>query len=180
MQPETIKEKDRFNPTLYAMIGIPAAAVLASFFTFYLALREAEPELPAQYVSEGEAVEADFARAAIAREAGLGVQLQLEAGAAGQTLVARIEMREPTAALAAADRLLLRLTHATQPKLDRELVLERSADSLQEGPPQEDLLYRAAVTELAEGPWLVQIEDPNAWRLRSRWSTTAFDLKLGY
>lgn len=170
MQHETMKEQNRFNPALYAMIGIPVAAVLASFFTFYLALREAEPELPAQYVSEGEAVEADFARVAIAREAGLGVQLQLESAQTNQAIVARLAMREPTAELSSAERLLLRLTHATQPKLDRELVLERI----------ESGVYRSSVTELAEGPWLVQIEDPNAWRLRSRWSTTAFDLKLGY
>lgn len=161
-----MSEKSRFNPTLYVMIGIPTAAVIASFFTFYLALRDAEPQLPAQYVSEGQAIEADFARAAIAREAGLRVELSAEF----DRVEAVLSFGDTTTPAARAERLLLRLTHVTQPALDRLLTLDRVGETT----------YRATVSDLSEGPWLVQLEDPDSWRLRSRWSSTTFSLTLGF
>jgi hypothetical protein len=74
---DPLHTRSRANPALWAMIGIPAATVVASAITLMMAYGGAEPELPARYAWEGAALDQDIARAARARELGLGAELGL-------------------------------------------------------------------------------------------------------
>jgi len=144
------------NVTLWAMIGIPTAAVLASLYTMYLAYSGAEPKLPSRYVSEGAALDADFARAAAAAAAGIVVKIEFADDG-------RIEAQlEASPATDLPDELRLELTHTTLPKEDRSITLQRSSESL----------YTATTSPLPAGRWLGELSS-NEWRLRARLDTTA-------
>ena len=52
----------RRNPVFWIMILLPAATVVAGLTTLGIALREADPPLPAAYHWEGEHLDRDFAR----------------------------------------------------------------------------------------------------------------------
>jgi hypothetical protein len=71
----TVTDTGRFNPTVWAMIGIPVAAVLASFLTLFLAIDGAEAELPASFATEGQRLDQDFMLREAARRAGVAVAL---------------------------------------------------------------------------------------------------------
>ncbi len=154
------------NPVLWLAIGVPAATVLASVLTLFVAYRGADPELPAQYVTEGAPLDADLAQAQQARDQGITLQVDLSAGDR-----LHIEYRS-AAGLPAPEQLRLRLTHATRPMLDRDIRAGREAGRTD--------AYAAAMPPLEHGHWLVQVEDSGRWRLRGeidapqpRWSLGA-------
>ncbi len=154
------------NPVLWLAIGVPAATVLASALTLFVAYRGADPELPAQYVTEGAPLDADLAQAQRAREQGVTLQFDLSAGDR-----LRIEYRS-AAGLPNPEYLRLRLTHATRPELDRDIRVGREAGRTD--------AYTAAMPPLERGHWLVQAEESGRWRLRGeidaprmRWSLGA-------
>ena len=60
------------NPVLLLVIGLPLAAVLASFATLALTLEHRDTELPEQYHWEGFPLDRDFSRSEHATQ--LGVQ----------------------------------------------------------------------------------------------------------
>lgn len=156
----------RHHPIFWAMLGIPAAAVLASFYTLYLAVSGSEPELPPQYVSEGSALDADFARAQRAIDAGITVRLEW----LRQRQTPVIEAQYVSSAGVAAPMTLnLRMTHATLPALDQTLTLSRVAGTER---------YQVKVPTLPEGRWLVEVS-ANDWRLRGRLESAASDVVLG-
>jgi uncharacterized protein len=159
--------KDRaFNAPLWAAIGIPAITVLASAITLVLAYRGADVALPAQYVTEGAALDADLARAVRARELGIGLALDFEAGD-----LVRVRYRSARGA-AAPNSMRLRLTHAVDAAHDRDLSLVRVAGSEQE--------FTAHVQPLERGRWLVQIDDgAGAWRLRGAFGAPPSRVGLG-
>lgn len=155
----------RHHPIFWAMIGIPAAAVLASFYTLYLAVSGSEPELPPQYVSEGSALDADFARAQRAIDAGITLRitwLQQQPPAIEAQYVS-------TSGVAAPVSLALRMTHSTRPALDQTLTLTRV-----EGTER----YLANIASLPPGAWLIEVSAAD-WRLRGRIESSGDAVILG-
>lgn len=156
----------RHHPIFWAMIGIPAAAVLASFYTLYLAMSGSEPELPPQYVSEGKALDADFARAQRAIEADISIRLNW----LRESQPPSIEAQYTSGAAATAPATLtLHLTHATLPALDQELILQRVEGTS---------TYRSNVGSLPKGHWLVEVSADD-WRLRGRLESSIGTVTLG-
>ncbi len=156
----------RHHPIFWAMIGIPAAAVLASFYTLYLAVSGSEPELPPQYVSEGAALDADLARAQRAIDAGITVRLDWLPPTRPAVIEATYNARS---GLPAPRRLSVRLTHATLPSLDQTLELTRI-----EGTDR----YRADIDSSPPGAWLIEVAAAD-WRLRGRLESTRGSIALG-
>lgn len=157
----------RPNPAFWAMIGIPAATVLASAVTLTLAYGGAEPELPTQYAWEGEALDRDFSLAAHSRELHLGADIEVTDD--GRVL---IQLRRTAAVGPRIDRLTLRLTHTTLPALDRRLTLTRT-DSIDR--------FEGRTAALPAARWLVQLDDDRGrWRLRGRMETPGSPVHLGY
>jgi hypothetical protein len=157
------------NPALWAMIGIPAATVVASIITLAMAFGGAEPELPERYAWEGAALDQDLARATRARELGLGAELGFVEGG-------RVVLRLDGAAVpdyTAPQSLTLHLTHATRPESDRSVTLTRSAV----GDRYEGLIG----SSLPDARWLIQLDDARGeWRLRGRLETPGAVARLGY
>ncbi len=155
----------RTIPVLWLVLGIPLATIAASAITLWLAVTGAEPELPAYYYSEGLELDADLARARRAVELGIGAELHIATHGAA-TLA--LSMDAPGAT--APEALTLRLTHATLPHRDRSWLLRRGADGL----------YRGQAPAPGDGPWLVQLDAGEQWRLRGRLTTTGARLRLGH
>jgi hypothetical protein len=155
----------RHHPIFWAMIGIPAAAVLASFYTLYLAVSGSEPELPPQYVSEGSALDADFARAQRAIDAGITVRI----GWLPQQPAMIEAYYVSTLGVAAPATLDVRMTHATLPALDQTLTLTRV-----EGTER----YLANIASLPPGAWLIEVSAAD-WRLRGRIESSGDAVILG-
>lgn len=162
--PDTHPTK-RSIPALWPIIGVPAFAVVASAILLVLAIRDADPELPAHYYIEGRELDADLARAQRALDLGVRTELRFERSG---DVVATLSFAAAAAANAPA-ALDLRLTHATQPAQDRVLSLQRGADGR----------YSARAPALVGGPWLVQIADGDVWRLRGRLEGAAGTLRMG-
>jgi len=155
----------RHHPIFWAMIGIPAAAVLASFYTLYLAVSGSEPELPPQYVSEGSALDADFARAQRAIDAGITLRidwLQQQPPAIEADYVSK-------SGVAAPATLNVRMTHATLPALDQTLTRVRVVGTER---------YRASIDSLPSGAWLIEVSAAD-WRLRGRIESSGGAVILG-
>jgi hypothetical protein len=153
------------NLTVWVAIVVPVIAVLASALTLYLAYAGREPELPAQYAWEGATLDRDLERGARARA--LGVALTLDLGTAD---LVRARLETATAG-AAPESLRLRLTHATLPRLDRDLQLVREAGTTSD--------YVARIEPLPKGHWLVQIESGEEWRVRGAFDAPAPLVALG-
>lgn len=154
------------RPIFWTMIGIPVAAVLGSFYTLYLAISGSEPELPPQYVSEGSALDADFARAQRAIDAGITVRLRR----LQQTTPAVMEATYAAkSGVPAPLRLSVRLTHATLPSLDQTLVLKQI-----DGTDR----YRAEIVSFPSGAWLIELSAAD-WRLRGRLESNRGSVVLG-
>lgn len=157
------------TPVMWAMIGIPLATILASAVTIFLAVDGAEPPLPPQYVSEGKALEADLALGEAARRAGIQADLTISADGRIEALLAQSKSPLP-------ESLRLRLTHATLPALDRDVVLRSVAPGR----------YAAITAPVGVGSWLVQLDAHTAvdaqarWRLRGRILAPAERVAIGY
>ena len=166
---DPLHTRSRANPALWAMIGIPAATVVASAITLMMAYGGAEPELPARYAWEGAALDQDIARASRARELGLGAELGL---AEGDRIVLRLT-RGAAPLQTAPQSLTLHLTHTTRPASDRSVTLTRSAGS--------DRYEGRVGRALPAARWLVQLDDDRGeWRLRGRLETPGGMARLGY
>jgi hypothetical protein len=151
-------------PALWVIVGVPLATIVASAITVWLAISGAEPELPAYYHSEGLELDADLARARRAAELGMRAELAVSTDGA-----AAVALRFDSPAVRAPDEIELRLTHATLADRDRTWRLRRSSDGL----------YRGRTAALGDGPWLVQIDAGDDWRLRGRLTDTTERLRLG-
>ena len=149
----TVTDTGRFNPTVWAMIGIPVAAVLASFLTLFLAIDGAEAELPASFATEGQRLDQDFMLREAARRAGVAVALDA-------TSNGRIDLRLQLArgeSLPASLR--LELTHVTDARRDLQLELlpEPASGS-----------YAATVDSPLAGRWIARISEPGRWHVIER------------
>ena len=147
-----------FNPTLWAMIGIPLAAVLASLFTLCLAIDGAEPELPPSFATEGQRLDQDFVLREAARRA--GVTVVLDTTSPGR-ISARLQLArgEP-----APSRLQLELTHVTDPRRDLQLELLPDGGSGH---------YASTVAAPLTGRWIARISAPGSWHVIERLELSA-------
>ena len=158
--------RSRPNLVIWVMIALPAIAVIGSILLVFSSVRDAEAELPAHYAWEGAALEQDLARAQ--RTEQLGASMGLEFAPDGR-LVARLAFRQTAQAL--PSKLVVRLTHALLPALDRQfdLVLDPASGT-----------YGAALPPLQRGHWLIEIADVDGgWRLRGRFLAPAAHVGLG-
>jgi uncharacterized protein len=141
----------RTNPVLWIAVALPAIAIAASFLTLGVAVRHPDNELPEQYHWEGMKLDRDFERSA--RAATLGVRAELrEFGRSGRCHL-RLEI-----AGTAPPELQVRLIHATQPSLDRDVRLQRNAASS---------LYEGECHSMPQGHWRIELTDRNGdWSIR--------------
>lgn len=152
---------NRLPPAAWVMIGIPAVAVIASFITLGLALNEREPTLPNNFNWEGAPLERDIARAARAGEIGARAILDLSAQG-GRCSVAFSANTVPP------DVLVVQLTHATNPDLDRTWALRPASDG-----------YTAACEPVPAGHWYVTLSDgAESWRIRQEVTGTLGSITL--
>jgi hypothetical protein len=156
----------RSNPVVWVAIGIPLFAVVASILLVFVSVREAEPELPANYSWEGAALDQDLARARLAESLGAAIGLEFADG----RVVARLAFRD--AAQPRPARLAVHLAHSTLPALDRrfEMSLDPATGT-----------YAAALPALQRGHWLIEVADGDqgSWRLRERFLAPAAHVGLG-
>lgn len=154
----TLDRSSTRNPTLWVVFGVLAFTVVASMFLVWVALRGAEPELPASYHWEGAGLDADLARIEKARAAGVEVDVDWLTGSAITVRVrSTVPIERPTT-------LQLRLTHATLPERDRLLTLRLDAASGE---------YRTTLPPLEPGHWLGEIRAGEAWMLRREFDAPA-------
>jgi hypothetical protein len=141
--------RERRNPALWVVIGIPAIAVVASLTSVTLAYRGGDVPLPDRYHWEGSQLSADQARLDAAARRAIGADFGYDAGT-GQC---RVVLQG-----AAPATLQLDLAHATRSGLDQHVALQRAGDA-----------YVGACAPLAPGSWWLQLaDDHDDWLLRQR------------
>jgi hypothetical protein len=146
-----MNEPRRLNPALWLVIGLPAAAVVASFATLIVSTRAGDVPLPSRYHWEGQAYDADQARIAVAQRLGIQARLVYDAASGQCQLV--LQGQDTNAA-----RLRLDLAHPTDARADRHVSLERSG-----------ALYTAACEPLPAAHWWLELaDDAGSWTLRTR------------
>ena len=145
----------RANPVFWIMLLLPAAAVVGGLATLFIALRNADHPLPANYHSEGVGLDRDFAlaRAAAAHR----IELSFASTGAECTATLRNAPDDP-------ETLSLLFTNGVDPGLDRVVLMRR----MQPG------AYRGACTPLPAGRWYVALQDDAAaWAIRGQLDAAA-------
>lgn len=138
------------NYVLWLLWILPVCAVLASLLSLYLAMRGGDVPLPAAYHWEGQALGADEARQARARELGIAALLRFDA-ATGQCHV-KLQGDAP-------EQLRVDLAHPTLGKADQHWTLVRDAAG-----------YHTACPAVPKAHWWIQVSDAaGQWQLRTRW-----------
>ena len=150
MNTATVDSPLRRNPVFWLMIAIPGITVIAGLSTLGIALRHADPPLPAAYHWEGEHLDQDFAQQRLA--AAHGTQVLLTTPAADGVCAARV-----TAAPDDAATLTLLFTSASDPGLDRVVLLQRVGAGD----------YRGACAPIPAGRWRVALE-AGQWSIRTQ------------
>ncbi len=140
----------RRNPVFWIMIAIPALTVVAGLSTLGIALRHADPPLPAAYHAEGEQLDRDFAQQRLA--AAHGTQVTLTANAADGQCRARVSAAPDDAAT-----LTLLFSSVSDPELDRVVLLKRVDGGD----------YRGECTPIPPGRWRVSLEG-GRWSIRTQ------------
>jgi uncharacterized protein len=138
------------EPLVWLIISLPLSAVIAGFFTLYLAISSRDGLVVDDYYQKGKEINKSLARDVAAAQHGLRAGVQLDA--AKQEVVVQLSAAKGQHL---PDGLELRWLHATRAGFDRTQLLIRSPDGR----------YRSAFPELAPGHWYVQIEAQD-WRLQ--------------
>lgn len=147
----TMNDSDskRRNPVFWLIFLLPGAAVVGGLATVFIAYANADRALPQAYHWEGDALDADFARARQAAE--LGVRATLEVAGAEQQCRVRLEGADPAA-------VLLLLTHSDDAAQDRQLRLPRLSPGL----------YQAPCAVLPAARWRISLDDESGrWSIRA-------------
>ena len=147
------------------LISLPATAVIAGSFTFYLAARGWDGPVAADYYKQGLAINDEISRATRASELGISARVSLAGLAAGERVRVDLPAARP---LPPAPALRLRLIHPGKRDADRVAVLAR-ADVAADG---RAALYVGewqqgeADARFAQHPvaWQVLLETPE-WRI---------------
>jgi len=143
--------RSRFNPTVALIIGLPSFAVLASVGTAVIAVTRGDPVLPGEYHWEGQTLDRDFALSQRAVE--LKVRAVLHLQPAQGECHASLRLNGPMPAA-----IEVRLTHVSQPMLDRRVQLRRIAETSD---------FSAPCTPSPSGQWHVELSDAGrSWSFR--------------
>ena len=133
----------------------PALVVVASFFTLYLAVTNADPVVVDNYYKEGLAINRVLARDHVALQRGYKASVMVN----GERSRLRIQM----AGEGLPAELRVRFVHPTKGGLDRTV----AARQMQPG------LYEAAFQLAPAARWDVELEDAGQqWRLTGDWYTS--------
>ena len=135
------------EPLVWLVLSFPLAAVVAGFWTLWLAVRSADGLVVDDYYRQGLQINRDLSRDARAKTLGL----TLRAARVQDVLEVRLGASAGTA-LPTSVRVSLR--HATRDALDRAMTVESGADGA----------YRMPVPGLPAGHWYLHVETPD-WRL---------------
>jgi len=138
------------EPLVWLIIAFPLSAVIAGFFTLYLAIISRDGLVVDDYYQKGKEINRSLARDHAAAQHRLRAGVQLDA--AKQQVVVHLSAARDRAL---PDRVDLRWLHATRAGFDQKQMLVRSPDGA----------YRGAFSGLAPGHWYVQIEAQD-WRLQ--------------
>ena len=138
------------EPLVWLIIAFPLTAVIAGFFTLYLAIVTRDGLVVDDYYQKGKEINRSLARDHAAVQHGLRAGVRLDS--ARQEVI--VQLSEAKGQLL-PDRLDLRWLHATRAGFDRKQILVRSPDGI----------YRGPFPELAPGHWYVQLEAQD-WRLQ--------------
>ena len=138
------------EPLVWLIITFPLSAVIAGFFTLYLAIVSKDGLVVDDYYQKGKEINLSLTRDRAAAEHGLRAGVTHDD--AKQNVIVQLSAAKGQPL---PDRLDLRWLHATRAGFDRTQMLIRSPDGL----------YRSAFPELAPGHWYVQIEAQD-WRLQ--------------
>ena len=129
----------------WILISGPAAVVVASGFTAWIAFASADGLVADDYYKRGLGINAVLRREQEAERRGISARVQRTADGIAVQLTG-----------AAPEALFLRLAHATRAGNDLRLRLARGADGA----------YRAALPPLAAGRWRAVLDDPRGeWRV---------------
>ncbi|HVC10075.1 MAG TPA: FixH family protein [Burkholderiales bacterium] len=139
------------EPWPWILISGPAAVIVASFFTLYLAVASSDGLVADDYYKEGLGINRVLAREDAAERLGLIAHVDPRNGRLRVRLQGRAAMPEALA---------VRLAYATRAGFDRSLLLARAGDGS----------YQAALPALPPGHWRVYIDDARRqWRLAGEW-----------
>lgn len=141
----------KFNPALALIIGLPSFAVVASVGTAVVAVTRGDPVLPGEYHWEGQTLDRDFAMSQRAVALNMGATLHLRPTGGECHASLRLDGPMPAA-------IEVRLTHISQPSLDRAVQLKRIADTAD---------YSAPCSPLPSAQWHVELTDlAKSWSFR--------------
>ncbi|HJX18410.1 MAG TPA: FixH family protein [Acidiferrobacterales bacterium] len=138
------------EPLVWLIISLPLTAVIAGFFTLYLAIISKDGLVVDDYYQKGKEINLSLARDRAAAQHGLRAGVTLDAAKKNVIVQLSAAKDQPL-----PDRLDLRWLHATRAGFDRTQMLIRSPDGS----------YRGVFPELAPGHWYVQVEAQD-WRLQ--------------
>ena len=138
----------RREPFFWLVVAFPFAAVVAGFYTLWLAVHGADGLVVDDYYRQGLEINRDLSRIEKARARGLQATVSLD----GEELAITLSAATPAADL--PDTLKLTLAHATRAGLDRQYTLKATAPGV----------FRLSVPGLAAGHWYAHLEDAD-WRL---------------
>ena len=136
------------EPWPWFLISLPAAAVIASLTSFWLAYESADGMVVGDYYKEGLAINQTLERDDAAQALALTATLQRK----GSTLMLTLAGHLTTY----PDRLNLTLAHPTRQGLDQTLLLVQDGNGH----------YRTALPVIQAGKWHAQlVDDASTWRL---------------
>jgi hypothetical protein len=138
------------EPLVWLIIFFPLSAVIAGFFTLYLAIISKDGLVVDDYYQKGKEINMSLARDRAAARHDLRAGVTLDAAKNNVVVQLSAAKDQPL-----PDRLDLRWLHATRAGFDRTQILIRSPDGL----------YRSVFPGLAPGHWYVQVEAQD-WRLQ--------------
>lgn len=138
------------EPLVWLVISLPLSAVVAGFYTLWLAVRSADGLVVDDYYREGLAINRELARDERATALGLEASILLTATRFDLQLSAATTSTLPA-------QLKVQLLHPTRRGLDRTLLLNATAPGH----------YASQLTPLPAGRWHVLIEHAD-WRLSQR------------
>jgi len=135
------------EPWPWLLMALPAAAVLASAVTVWLAVVSQDGLVADDYYRQGLAINQEIRRDQAARDLGIAASVESFNG------VLRVRL---TSRAAPPEALFARLVHATRAGHDLRLRLTRVLPGV----------YETGLPELPAGKWRVVLEDPRGeWRL---------------
>ena len=104
------------------LISLPATAVIAGSFTFYLAARDWDGPVAKDYYKQGLAINEELSRSTRARELGISARVKLSGLTVGERVRVELQSEQP---LPPEPALRLRLVHPGKRDADRLAVLSR-------------------------------------------------------